>query len=132
MGRHRARHARLGLVHDDLAQGVELAGRLHRLGEEVGEVVRRADEGHLELERLDHVPHEEVPSLHVLHAVVVLRVVRDVARALRVGREGRRSGLGLAEAARKLAQVDHVLGRLGECDDLRLAASARRRARQGT
>ena len=45
----------------------------------------------LELEALDHVPHEEVPPLHVLHPVVVLRVVGHVARGLRVGGEARRA-----------------------------------------
>ena len=43
------------------------------------------------------VAHEEVPALHVLHAVMVLRVVRDVARALRVGHELSGPRLGLAE-----------------------------------
>jgi ABC-type sugar transport system ATPase subunit len=46
------------------------AGRvLHGLGEEVRRVLVRGDERHLELERLDHVAHEEVSSLDVLHAV---------------------------------------------------------------
>ena len=35
----------------------------------------------LEFERLNHVADEEVAALHVLHAVVVLRVVGDVACA---------------------------------------------------
>ena len=46
------------LVHDDATHRVELL-RLERLGEEVCDVVGGAHEGHLELERLDHVPHEE-------------------------------------------------------------------------
>ena len=49
---------------------------------EVGEVVVGAHEGHLDLELLDHVAHEEMASLDVLLAVVVLRVVGDVARTL--------------------------------------------------
>ena len=108
----------LGLVHHHLVERVELA----RLREEVGEVVRGADEGDLELEALDHVPDEEVPPLHVLHPVVVLRVVGHVARGLRVGGEARRAGLGVAEAADELAEVHDVLRGLGERDDLRLVS----------
>ena len=44
-----------------------------------------AHEGDLDLVRLNHVADEEVPPLDVLHAVVVLRVVRHVPRALAVG-----------------------------------------------
>ena len=36
------------LVHDDLPECVELRGRLHRLGEEVGQVVDGANKGDLE------------------------------------------------------------------------------------
>ena len=44
-----------------------------------------------DLELFDHVADEEVPALHVLHAVVLLRVVGDVARGLRprLAHEGR-------------------------------------------
>ena len=90
----RAAHARarghalsLPLVHDESSKSVEAGGVLHRLGEEIREVVVRVDEGYLDLEGLDHVADEEVAPLHVLHAIVVLRVVRDVARGLRVGRD---------------------------------------------
>ena len=91
------------LVHDDSTHGVELS-RAERLRKEVGDVVVGAHVGHLELERLHHVPHEEVPSLHMLHAVVVLRVVGDVARALAVGVKRRRARLGVGEAGDELAQ----------------------------
>ena len=59
---------------------MEVVRVLHGLGEHVRDVVGRAHERDLELEGLDHVAHEEVAPLHVLHAIVVLRVVRDVAR----------------------------------------------------
>jgi hypothetical protein len=54
---------------------MELAGGLHRLCEKIGDVVRCANEGHLDLEGFDHVADEEVTPLHVLHAIVVLRIV---------------------------------------------------------
>ena len=69
----RARLSRL--VHDSFPEGMELAGGLHRLCEKVGDVVRCAHEGHLDLEGFDHVADEEVTPLHVLHAIVVFRVV---------------------------------------------------------
>eukprot|EP00966_Prymnesium_polylepis_P274111 6332341-Prymnesium_polylepis.1 len=60
------------LVHAEATQDDEALG-LERLGEEVGDVVGRADMRHVELELLDHVPHVEVAAGHVLRAVVVLR-----------------------------------------------------------
>ena len=69
---------------------MELGRTLHGLGEHVRDVVRGANEGDLEFEGLHYVADEEVAPLDVLHAVVVLRVVGDVARRLRVGREARR------------------------------------------
>ena len=63
-----------------LTQGVKLAGRLHRLSEEVGKVIGGADERHLEFERLDHVTDEEMAALHMLHAVMVFRIIGDVTR----------------------------------------------------
>mmetsp|Transcript_29775 Transcript_29775/g.77021 ORF Transcript_29775/g.77021 Transcript_29775/m.77021 type:complete len:292 (-) Transcript_29775:436-1311(-) len=110
------------LVHDDFAQGVELPGRLHWLGEEVGEIVDGADERHFELKGLDHVANVEVAPRHVLHPVVVLGVVRDVAGALRVGREGGRAAGGVAQALQQLARVDDVLCALRQRDDLGLAS----------
>ena len=47
-----------------------------------------------------------MPALHVLHAVVVLRVVGDVARALAVGRERGRGRLGRAEPAPSQLNTD--------------------------
>ena len=63
--------------------------------------------------------------LNVLHAVVVLRVVGDVASALAVGLELGRPRLCLAETIDELAQVHDVLGGLGEGDDLGLARGQR-------
>ena len=88
----------------------------------------RTNGWHLDLERLDHVTDEEllevvaeVATLDVFHSVVVLRVVRDVARALAVRGELGWSVLGRAKPTHELAQVDHVLQSLGECNDLCLA-----------
>ena len=77
---------------------------LERLGEEIGRVLRSGHVGDLELERLDHVAHEEVSSLDVLHAVVVLRVVRDVARALAIS--GELGRIGRARALRTDAPIN--------------------------
>ena len=52
------RAALLAHVHDGVAKLAELCGVLHGLGEEVREVVVRADVGHLDLEGLDHVAHD--------------------------------------------------------------------------
>ena len=84
-------------VHDLVAELTEVRWALERLGEEIGRVLRSGHVGDLELERLDHVAHEEVSSLDVLHAVVVLRVVRDVARALAVSGELGRIGRARAK-----------------------------------
>ena len=64
-----------GFVHDPLAPRVELAGRFTGLSEEISEVVMRAYKWNLDLERLDHVTDEEVATLHMLHAIMVLRVI---------------------------------------------------------
>ena len=78
---YRGGRLRCSDVHDYVAEAEERLG-VERLREEVGDVVRGADEGHLELEGLDHVAHEEVAARDVLGLVVVLRVVREVARCL--------------------------------------------------
>ena len=59
----------------------------------VKNVVCRAHEGHLDLERFHHVADEEVPALHVLHAIVrVVAMWRTNYAVLRAGR-GRRRGV---------------------------------------
>ena len=61
-------------------QSVELAGRFFkRLSEEVSEVIRGAHIRQFDLKGFNHVTHKEVTPLHMLHVVVMLRVVRDIA-----------------------------------------------------
>jgi hypothetical protein len=57
----------------------------------------------------------------VLHAVVMLGVVRHVPRALADAAVVRGPRLAVAERADELAEVDHVLGGLRQGDDLGLA-----------
>ena len=71
--------------------------------------------------RIRHVADEEVAPLDVLHAIVMLRVVRDVASALRVRSERGGARFGRVETADEFAEVDHVLSALRERDDLGLA-----------
>ena len=74
---------------------MELAG-VERFGEEVRYVVCRAHEGYLDLHALDHIADEEVPALHVLHAIVrVVAMWRTNYAVLRAGR-GRRRGVLVA------------------------------------
>ena len=54
---------------------MELAGRLRGLSEEVSEVIRGANKGHLDLKGLNHVAYKEMATLNMLHAVMMLRVV---------------------------------------------------------
>ena len=63
-------------------------------------VVPCTHERDLEFEGLDHVTNEEVSPLDVLHPIVVLGVVRDVARmrALSANPWRRTTRLGFAEA----------------------------------
>ena len=56
-----------------------------------------AHERNLKLEGLHHVADEVVASLHMLHAIVVLGVVRDVARTLTVAGKFSRARLGRIE-----------------------------------
>ena len=96
----------VGQVHNDLAEELELLG-LERFGEEVSRVVGRAHKGHVDLELLHHVAHEEMATLDVLGLVVMLRVVGEVAGAHIVGAQVRRAGHGRGIKAREqLAEVD--------------------------
>ena len=59
---------------------------------------------------------------HVLHPIVELRVVRDVASGRVVRAEiSRAADRGLIEASDELASVNDILGGLGERDELGLA-----------
>ena len=100
-------------------------GSGQRFCEEVSYVVGRADKGDLDLEGLDHVAHKEVTPSDMLHLVVVLGVVGNIARTLAVGSKGRRARLGRADACDELAQVHDVLGGLRERDDLGLTCGER-------
>ena len=63
-------------------------------------VVRTKGTSRVEFEGLDHVTNEEVSPLDVLHPIVVLGVVRDVARmrAMSANPWRRTTRLGFAEA----------------------------------
>ena len=87
------------LIHDVFTQGVELAGRLHGFSEEVSKVISGAHKGHLEFKGLDHVAYEEMAALHMLHAIMMFRVIGDITRTLRVRSQGSWSRLGVTEAA---------------------------------
>ena len=50
--------------------------RRQGLSKEVSVVIMRVNEGHQDLLRLHHVSDEEVPTLHVLGAIMMLRVIR--------------------------------------------------------
>ena len=106
-------------IHDLIAQAKE-RGTIKRLSEEVGEVIRGADERHANLVILNGFAHKEVPPLHMLHAGVVLGVVSDVDRSGVVHEQV--DGLGVRETqlARKGAEVDGLLGRLRGSHDLGL------------
>eukprot|EP00965_Chrysotila_dentata_P012328 405247-Pleurochrysis_carterae.AAC.2 len=68
-------------VHDNVAQK-EKQTRRERFREEVREVVGAAEEGHRELELLHLFADEEMPTMNVLGARMVLRVVGEVNRRL--------------------------------------------------
>ena len=111
----------VAFVHDSPAMSMERLRVLHWLGEEVRRVLVRGDVGHNQFEGLDHVAHKEVAALHVLHAVMVLWVVRDITRALAIGGQLTGACLRCVETAHEFAQVHDVLGSLGQRDDFRLA-----------
>jgi len=78
--------AALYYVHNQIAELEEVPGR-QRLGEEVGEIVRRLDVGHPDLERLDHLANKKMAPLDVLGPLVVLWVVGQIDARLVVHRE---------------------------------------------
>ena len=86
-------------VHDNPSELAEARGALHGLREEVRRILICADVGYLDLERLDHVANVEVAALNVFHAVAVLRIVGDVARALAVGGQMQDRCVGPGSAA---------------------------------
>ena len=68
-----------------------------------------AHKRNLDLERLNHVTDEEVTALHMLHAVMMLRVIGDVPSALGVSIKGSRSRLTFPDALNKFPKVNDVL-----------------------
>eukprot|EP00966_Prymnesium_polylepis_P043926 1017956-Prymnesium_polylepis.1 len=106
-------------VHDAIAEREELFGA-ERLREEVGHVVCGRYERHHDLQVLDALADEEVAPCHVLHAGVVLRVVRHCDSRLVVNVKAR--GLRVAEAqiVQQVAKGYGFLGCFRGCDDLRL------------
>ena len=107
-------------IHDDVAHCIE-GGSPEGLGEEVGHVLSRGDERHDQLLVLNALANVEVPSLDMLDLLVVLGVVRQVARRLVV--RGERSGLRGAETqlVEEPAEVDALLGCLAHGHYLGLA-----------
>jgi len=92
------------------------------LGKEVGHVFLRRDERDVDLEGLNHVAHEEVTTRHVLHPIMKLGVVRNVASGHVVRTKvSRAADRGLVEASDELAGIDNVLGSLGERDEFGFA-----------
>ena len=85
----RGRRRSCVVVHDGVAQ-VEEDLRRQRLSEEVREILVSTHEGHDEMPVLHALANEEMPTLDMLHAAVVLRVVRDGDRRLVVDGKVRR------------------------------------------
>ena len=73
-------------VHDSVSQREEL-GAFYNLSKEVGQVVDRADEWDADLVLFHQLADEEMTSFYVLHARVVLWVVRHVDRGLVVNEQ---------------------------------------------
>ena len=69
------------VVHDGVAH-IEEDLRRQRLSEEVREILVSTHERHDEMPVLHALANEEMPTLDMLHAAVVLRVVRDGDRRL--------------------------------------------------
>eukprot|EP00966_Prymnesium_polylepis_P174515 4038223-Prymnesium_polylepis.1 len=69
------------MVHDAIAHGKERFGA-KRFGKEIRVVVRARHEGDNDLQILHALANEVVVLVHVLHAGVVLRVVRNRDRRL--------------------------------------------------
>ena len=82
-------------VHELVTHGEEMLG-IEGLGEEVRQVVACGDIRHDDVEVLDALADEEVTTLDMLHARVVLRVVRGGNGSLVVRSE--RGGRAVADA----------------------------------
>ena len=90
--------------------GPERSGTLGGLCKEVRDVVSGANERHTDLEILDHVAYEVVTTGHMLHAIMIDRIVGSVARTLVVGVEvGGAVDVRRVEAGQEPTQIDNVL-----------------------
>ena len=99
-------------VHDLITQWEER--RAHeRLGEQVRDIVRSGYEGDANTVALNELPHEEVPTVDVFHAAVVLRVVGyiDGRAVINVEIDGLTRGVK-AELGTQIREVYGLLGRL--------------------
>ena len=88
---------------------------MNGFGKEVRRVEVRGYKGYLDLKGLDHVAYVKVASGNVLHSVVVLGVVGNVAGALAVCAEASRAGERCIDAGDEFAMVDHVLDVVEGC-----------------
>ena len=61
-------------IHDRISHVIESSSR-QRLCEEISHILRRTNEWHFELERLNPLAHEEVPALYVFRTRMMLGIV---------------------------------------------------------
>ena len=95
---------------------------VERFSQEIRRIFLGWNERDTKLESLDHIADKEVAPLDVLGTLVILRVVREVARGLVVRGEFGWAGDGIAiNAANELAEVYHIFGGLRKGNDLGLA-----------
>ena len=108
-------------VHDLVTQRKER--RAHeRLGEQVRDIVRSGHEGDANAVTFNELPHEEVPTVDMLHAAVVLRVVGyiDGRAVVNVEIDGFTRRVK-TELGTQVREVYGLLGRLRSGHDLGLA-----------
>ena len=98
------------------------SSQVQALGKEVCQDELGRHKRHNNLEGIDHIANIEVTTRGVLGLVVVLGVVREVARTCVVSgeRRGARHGRRI-EAAHELVVEDDIFGRLRHSDNLSLS-----------
>eukprot|EP00965_Chrysotila_dentata_P053122 1762573-Pleurochrysis_carterae.AAC.1 len=93
--------------------------RRQRLGEEIGQVVGAAHERHRDVVRFEALPHEEMASIDMLGALMVLRIVSEIDGRLVVQRQaGRRIGRQ-PQIVEQRSQVHCLFCRFGGGNNLR-------------